>query len=65
MDPVLNRFIKAMRDAEKELLQNLGDSPCSEPFPHGVQVGNYQGLQKALRIMEQVIEEEAASDQRR
>lgn len=65
MDPVLNRFVKAMREAEQAQLRSLGDSPCSEQFQHGVQVGTYQGLQKALYIMEQVIEEEAAEDKRR
>ena len=65
MDIIIQKAIGALQIRIREQLQSLGDFPKVEPFEHGVQVGTYQGLQKSIDVLEQVLNDELDVDSRR
>lgn len=65
MDKTISAIIGTLKDAESEQLQSLGKLPKADPFEHGVEVGIYRGLQKALERLEYVLKDEAESEARR
>ena len=65
MDRTVQAIIGALQIRIREQLQSLGDFPKHEPFDHGVQVGTYQGLQAAINVIEQVLNDEANIEARR
>lgn len=65
MDKTISKIIGAVQLRVREQLQGLGDYPKTEPFEHGVQVGNYQGLQAALDVIEKVLSDEENEEARR
>lgn len=65
MDQTVQKIIGAIQFKVREHLQALGDYPKADPFHHGVAVGTYQGLDRAITIIEQVLNEEAEAELRR
>lgn len=65
MDRTVHNIIAALKDELSVQLSGLGDFPKSEPFEHGVQVGTYRGIQKALERIETVLNDIAEEDSRR
>lgn len=57
-DKVIEQFIKEAKEALAEMAEGAMQFPRSEPFPHGVQVGKYQGLQFALEILESILSDD-------
>jgi hypothetical protein len=62
MDRTVASIITSLKAEQQELLEAMGDFPKSEAFEHGTQVGNYQGIRKALEIVESVLNDEEASN---
>lgn len=57
-DPFLAQFIGVLKDKLNDLAHGAMDVPCKDPFEHGVFVGTYRGVQEALQLLENTIEEE-------
>ncbi len=62
MDRTISRIITALKDEQQKLLESLGDFPKKDCFDHGTQVGQYQGIRKALEIVESVLNDEEVRD---
>jgi hypothetical protein len=62
MDRTVASIITSLKAEQQELLEAMGDFPKSDQFDHGTQVGNYQGIRKALEIVESVLNDEEASN---
>jgi len=58
MDKVTLEIISALKEACDEQAHTNMQFPKSKKFEHGIQVGNYQGLQRALQIIENAIRED-------
>lgn len=65
MDQTVSKIIGAIQIKVREQLQSLGDFPKADPFEHGVQVGTYQGLDRAISVIEQVLTDVDEEDARR
>lgn len=65
MDKTIQAIIGALQIKIREQMQGLGDFPKAEPFEHGVSVGTYRGLDLAMRIIEQVLNDELEVEKRR
>jgi hypothetical protein len=62
MDRTVASIISALKAEKQELLEAMGDFPKVDLFGHGVQVGTYQGIGKALGIVESVLNDDEVSD---
>lgn len=64
MDPIVGRFIG---EVKKTLAQNAEDSmqfPKADPFGHGTQVGQHQGLRLSLEILESIMRDTNEEEKR-
>ena len=62
MDRTVHSIITALRGDQQRILESLGNLPKSDQFDHGVQVGTYQGLRRALEIVEGILDDQLAAD---
>lgn len=58
MDQTLLSAIVALKDEITVSLTALGDFPKKDPYDHGMQVGTYYGLRRALEILEGTLNDE-------
>jgi hypothetical protein len=65
MDKTVHQIIQALSADLQDELRALGDFPKDQPFDHGLQVGTYRGLQKALACISAVLNDEAEEEVRR
>ena len=65
MDKTVSQIIAALKADVSIQVQSLGDYPKAEQFEHGVQVGLYRGLQKALDTIANVLEKDEEIEARR
>lgn len=65
MDSVTAAIIGALKRERQTLLETMGDFPKRDPFDHGVQVGQYQGLGGALAIIDGVLDDQLKEEARR
>jgi len=62
MDRTVHSIITALRGDQQRILESLGNLPKSDQFDHGVQVGTYQGLRRAIEIVEGILDDQLAAD---
>ena len=62
MDRTVHSIITALRGDQQRILESLGNLPKSDQFDHGVQVGTYQGLRRAIEIVEEILDDQLAAD---
>ena len=62
MDRTVHSIITALRGDQQRILESLGNLPKSDQFDHGVQVGTYQGLKRAIDIVEGILDDQLAAD---
>ena len=65
MDKTIQQIIGALKSVSSETLHSLGDFPKPDPFEHGIAVGMYRGLNQALEVVEQVLNDEYQDELRR
>lgn len=54
-DQVIGRFIGAAKDKQRDLAEIAMKFPKADPFGHGVQVGQWQGIEFALDILDNLL----------
>ena len=54
-DNLIERFIGEVKKELTTISTDAMKFPKSDPFNHGTQVGNYQGLSLALDILEKLL----------
>lgn len=54
-DNTIQRFIGEVKETLAATATDSMLFPKPEPFGHGVQCGNYQGLQRALDILDNIL----------
>ena len=62
MDRTIANIISSLKAEQQKLLEAMGDFPKVDLFGHGAQVGTYQGIRKALEIVESVLNDGEVSD---
>ena len=65
MEGLLSNYIGELKSKMNDLAHGAAKLPKSKPFEHGVQVGNYQGLEAALRYLEALIEDDAERERKK
>lgn len=65
MDRSVHQIIQALSADMQDELQALGDYPKADPFEHGLQVGTYRGIKKALDCVSAVLNDIAEDEVRR
>jgi hypothetical protein len=58
MDRTVTNIISTLKAEQQVLLESTCDFPKADPFHHGLQVGEYRGIRKALEIIESVLNDE-------
>lgn len=58
MSDVTHKFIVRLKEEQTVQAQGGMLYPKSEPFEHGVQVGIYQGMEKALELLRAILRDD-------
>lgn len=64
MDKTTASIIGAIKKEQQALLESMVDFPKKDVFDHGVQVGQYQGLARALTLVENVLDDQLNEEAR-
>jgi hypothetical protein len=56
-DRLIGELVTALKEERQRQLEALGDMPKSDPFDHGVQVGDYRGICRALDVLNGVLDD--------
>ncbi len=64
MDKTLHNFQVKLRQEILDLADGNNRFPKAKPFEHGTQIGEWRGLNRALELLLQVINEEVEEEAR-
>lgn len=64
MDSVLARVIRRLKEAQEDISVGLAMRPREDHFAYGLEAGRYQGIEKALAVIDEVLNDEDLKEKR-